>query len=208
MDPAEGRTRSLRIKKNPLRLGVLLSGGGTTLQNILERIEEKSLNAVVCVVVSSNSRAYGLVRAAKHLIPSFVVRLKDHENTDSFSEEITGVLGRFSVDLVLMAGFLRLYRIPETYEGRVMNIHPALIPKHCGKGFHGHHVHESVVAAGDTESGCTVHFADNEYDHGPIILQRKVAIAPEDGPDEVAAKVFAEECKAYPEAIRMYMENM
>jgi len=197
----------LQEKRDPLRLGVLLSGGGTTLENFFEKIDAGELDAVVAVVVSSNAKAFGLARARRRLVPSHVVRRKDHATDASFSEAITRILRGASVDLVLMAGFLQLYLVPPCFRGRVMNIHPALIPKYCGKGFYGHHVHEAVVAAGERESGCTVHFADNEYDHGPIILQRKVALDPGDGPDEVAAKVFREECLAYPEAIRRFKEG-
>ncbi|MFH2001903.1 MAG: phosphoribosylglycinamide formyltransferase [Planctomycetota bacterium] len=197
----------MKQRKDPLRLGVLLSGGGTTLENFFTHIDEGRLDAVVSVVVSSNPNAYGLVRAQRRLVPHFVVSRKQYGSTGSFSDGITRLLQRAGTELVLMAGFLQLYRIPAWFEGRVMNIHPALIPKYCGKGFYGHHVHEAVVAAGETESGCTVHFADNEYDHGPIIVQRRTAITPGDTADDVAAKVFREECIAYPEAIRMFIQG-
>ena len=147
---------------------------------------------------------FGLVRGARRLVPTFVVRLEDYEGIDDFSRAITALLNRYGVDLVLMAGFLKLYRIPSRYEGRVMNIHPALIPKYCGAGFYGHHVHEAVIEAGEQESGCTVHFADNEYDHGPIVLQRAVPVRYGDSPEEVQRRVFREECIAYPEAIRLF----
>jgi phosphoribosylglycinamide formyltransferase-1 len=197
----------LRQKDDPLRLGVLLSGGGTTLENFFKEIDEGRLPAVVAVVVSSQPRAYGLKRARRRLVPAFVSRLKDFPSEESFSDSITERLRAHGADLVLMAGFLQRYVIPPCFEGRVMNIHPALIPQYCGKGFYGHRVHEAVVAAGERESGCTVHFADNEYDHGPIILQRRVRIEEGDTPDEVAAKVFKEECIAYPEAVRRFIEG-
>lgn len=197
----------MEMSDRPLRLGVMLSGSGTTLENLFEKIRDQTLNAVVTVVISSNAKAYGLTRASQRLVPTYVVRLKRFRDHQEFSHAITAVLKGHSVDLVVMAGFMTFYQIPPCFEGKVMNIHPALIPKYCGKGFYGHHVHEAVVAAGETESGCTVHFADSEYDHGPIILQRKITLDPHDTPDEVAAKVFKEECIAYPEAIRMYMEG-
>jgi formyltetrahydrofolate-dependent phosphoribosylglycinamide formyltransferase len=197
----------LNLQSNPIRLGVLLSGGGTTLENFFKKIDEGYLNAVVSVVISSTRDAFGLLRARRRLVASHVVRWKDYDAIEPFSDAITAILKDARVDLVCMAGFLQLYLIPPLYDGRVMNIHPALIPKYCGKGFWGHHVHEAVVAAGESESGCTVHFADNEYDHGPIIVQRKVEIDPGETPDEVAAKVFKEECIAYPEAIRMFIEG-
>lgn len=199
--------RVLTRKKSPIRLGVLLSGGGTTLENFFTHIDEGDLNAVVTVVVSSNSKAYGLVRAQNRLVPRYVENRKKYDSLEAYSDAITHRMKAAGADLVLMAGFLQLYKIPAEYEGRVMNIHPALIPKYCGKGFYGHHVHEAVVSAGEKESGCTVHFADNEYDHGPIILQRKVELDPSDTPDEVASKVFTEECIAYPEAIRRFIDG-
>ena len=106
-----------------------------------------------------------------------------------------------------MAGFLSLWRIPEQHRSRVINIHPALLPEFGGWGMYGHRVHEAVLAAGKTESGCTVHFCDNEYDHGPIILQRKVPVMPNDSPADLGARVFEQECIAYPEVIQLFSEN-
>ncbi len=191
----------------PQNLGVLLSGGGRTLENLIEEIDAGRLDARISVVISSSADAYGLTRAANHDIPSHVVRLDDHAGTEDFSDAMTEILLRAGVNLVILAGFLKLYRIPPAYEGRVLNIHPALIPKFCGKGFFGHHVHEAVLASGEKESGCTVHICDNEYDHGPIILQRKIAVREDDTPDSLASRVFEEECIAYPEAIRRLVEG-
>ena len=107
----------------------------------------------------------------------------------------------------MLAGFLSLLKIPDDYLGRVMNIHPALLPKFGGQGMYGHHVHEAVLAAGEQESGCTVHFADNQYDHGPVILQRRCPVKSDDTPDSLADRVMAEEREAYPQAIQMYAEG-
>jgi formyltetrahydrofolate-dependent phosphoribosylglycinamide formyltransferase len=199
--------RNKEKEMESLKLGILLSGGGRTLENIVEEIEADRLNARPVVVISSSAEAYGLTRAKNHGIPAHVVRLKDHPGIESFSDSITEILLEAGAELVLLAGFLKLYLVPEVYEGRVMNIHPALIPKFCGLGFYGHHVHEAVLNANEKESGCTVHFCDNEYDHGPIILQRRVPVFEDDTPDTLAARVFEEECKAYPEAIRMFIEG-
>lgn len=188
----------------PLRLGVLVSGGGTTLENFLQETEAGRLNARVAVVVSSSRKAYALVRAEKHRVPSHVVFRSSYPSPGSFGEAIGRILDRHQVDLVTMAGFLKLWTIPERYLGRVMNIHPALIPAFCGEGMYGHRVHEAVVASGVKVSGCTVHFADNEYDTGPIIIQRTVPVRLEDTPEEVAARVFQQECIAYPEAINLF----
>jgi formyltetrahydrofolate-dependent phosphoribosylglycinamide formyltransferase len=191
----------------PLKLGILLSGGGRTLENLVEEFGAGRLDARPVVVISSSSRAYGLERARNHGIPAHVVRLGDHADKRAFSDAITEILVGAGAELVLLCGFLKLYLIPEIFEGRVLNIHPALIPRHCGKGYFGHHVHEAVLASGDKESGCTVHFCDNEYDHGPIIVQRRVPVLDGDTPDTLAARVFEEECRAYPEAIRMFIDG-
>jgi folate-dependent phosphoribosylglycinamide formyltransferase PurN len=113
------------------------------------------------------------------------------------------VLDRYDIDLIVMAGLLQKYLFPERFKGRVLNIHPGLLPRYGGLGMYGHHVHEAVLAAGDTESGLTVHIADDEYDHGPIVLQRKVPVLPGDTPETLAERVFEAECEAYPEAVRL-----
>lgn len=187
--------------KVPVHLGVLLSGGGRTLQNLIDRIARGSLPARIEVVVSSHPDVKGLERARAAGIPAVVVPYKDYPDARSFSAAVTEVLDGHALDLVLMAGFIRRYLFPPRYEGRVLNIHPALLPKYGGKGFWGHHVHEAVLAAGEKESGCTVHVADRRYDRGPIVLQRKVPVLPGDTPDALAERVFQAECEAYPEAI-------
>ncbi|HWO72180.1 MAG TPA: phosphoribosylglycinamide formyltransferase [Dehalococcoidia bacterium] len=191
-----------------VRLAVLLSGGGRTLQNLLDRIADGRLDAEVAVVVSSNSTAFGLERARQAGIPTAVVRRRDFETADAFSEAITAAIGPYEVDLVILAGFTQKYLFPERYRGRVLNIHPALLPKYGGQGMYGHHVHEAVLAAGETESGCTVHLADHEYDHGPILVQKRVPVLPGDTPETLAERVFEAECEAYPEAIRLVAERL
>src|SRR5207249_9123441 len=135
------------------------------------------------------------------------VERKNCVSREEFSARIFGYCRDAGTDLVCMAGFLQLVQIPEDYLGRVMNIHPALIPAFCGKGFHGRHVHEAVIESGVKVTGCTVHFADNVYDNGPIILQRTVPVLDDDTPDMLAARVFEQECAAYPEAIRLFGED-
>jgi formyltetrahydrofolate-dependent phosphoribosylglycinamide formyltransferase len=188
----------------PIRLGVLLSGSGTTLQNLLDRCDDGRLDARVAVVVSSSAEALGLQRALRASIPAFAVERKACASREDFSARILEHCRQAGVDLVCMAGFLQLLRISDDFLGRVMNIHPALIPAFSGKGFHGLHVHRAALEAGVKLSGCTVHFADNEYDHGPIILQRAVPVLDDDTPEALAARVFAAECEAYPEAIRLF----
>jgi phosphoribosylglycinamide formyltransferase 1 len=187
-----------------IRLGVLLSGGGTTLQNFLDEIEAGNLDARVAVVISSRPGVKGLDRAAAAGIPAHVVSRREFSSLAEFSDRITGRLDEHSVELVTMAGFLSLWKIPAQYKDRVINIHPALIPSFCGKGFYGMHVHRAVVESGVKVTGCTIHFADNVYDHGPIVLQRTVPVRFEDTPRDVQARVFKEECVAYPEAVRLF----
>ena len=194
-------------QKEPLNLAVLLSGGGTTLQNFIDKIEQGALNARIQVVVSSRRGAGGLQRAERAGIPHTVCASRDYPNFEELSLAIWDAVNEFPVDLVCLAGFMCFLRIPEAFVGRVMNIHPALIPAFCGKGLYGHRVHEAAVALGCKVSGCTVHFADNEYDHGPIVLQRTAPVFAEDTPDELAARVFEQECAAYPEAIRLFGEG-
>jgi folate-dependent phosphoribosylglycinamide formyltransferase PurN len=133
-----------------------------------------------------------------------VIERRAFGDVAGFSRAIFDTLRAAQVDLVTLAGFLSLIEIPDDFLGRVMNIHPALIPAFCGHGFYGHHVHEAVLARGCKLSGCTVHFADNHYDQGPIILQQAVPVLDADTPDTLAARVFEAECQAYPEAIRLF----
>ncbi len=187
-----------------LRLGVLISGSGRTLQNFIDLIARGEMDATIAVVVSSLSRVKGVDRARTAGLPVEVVRVKDHPDVDAFSRLVVEALERHDVQLACQAGWTAYWRIPDRWLGRVLNIHPALLPKYGGKGFYGHHVHEAVLAAGESESGCTVHFANNEYDAGPIILQRRVPVLPGDTPDTLADRVFEQELIAYPEAIRLY----
>ncbi|HUW32366.1 MAG TPA: phosphoribosylglycinamide formyltransferase [Planctomycetota bacterium] len=190
-----------------LKLAVLLSGSGRTLDNFYRHIDEGKLPAEVSVVVGSRPDALGLEKAARRGTPTRCIERRKYADAVSFSAAITDVLRQYKPDLVLLAGFMHFYRVPDEYAGRAMNIHPALIPAFCGKGFYGHHVHEAVLKYGAKVSGCTVHFADNIYDHGPIIIQRVVPVLDNDTPDALAARVFEEECIAYPEAIRLFGEG-
>jgi formyltetrahydrofolate-dependent phosphoribosylglycinamide formyltransferase len=192
---------------SPIRLAVLLSGSGTTLQNLIDRIADGRLKAEIVLVIASKPGVAGLTRAREAGIPAKLVDRKAYATVDAFSEALFARCREAGSDLVCLAGFLQLIRIPEDFRNRVMNIHPALIPAFCGKGYYGHKVHEAVLSSGITVSGCTVHFADNEYDHGPIILQRTVPVLTTDTPDSLAARVFEQECEAYPEAITSFAEG-
>lgn len=187
----------------PLRVVVLISGGGTTLRNLLEYIENRGLPVRVVAVISSNAKARGLEYARAGGIPSTVLQRKDFVSDAAYGEAVFAEIRRAECDYVVMAGFLKFVPIPPDFDFRVLNIHPGLIPAFCGHGMYGHHVHEAVLAYGAKLSGCTVHFVDNQYDHGPIILQRAVPVVDGDTPDTLAARVFEAECEAYPEALRL-----
>jgi formyltetrahydrofolate-dependent phosphoribosylglycinamide formyltransferase len=190
-----------------IRLGVLLSGGGRTLENLLERIHAGAMAAQVAVVIASRPNIRGIEIGQAAGIPTHLVRPREYPDVQAYSDAMVRLLDDARVDLVCLAGFLSYWIIPDRYAGRVMNIHPALLPAFGGQGLYGHHVHEAVLARGCRASGCTVHFVDNKYDEGPIILQRTVPAYAEDTPDDLAARVFVEECIAYPEAIRLYAEG-
>jgi phosphoribosylglycinamide formyltransferase 1 len=187
---------------SPLRLVVLISGGGTTLKNLLEQIGAGRLAAEIVLVISSTSKARGLDISRAAGIATQVVDRKSCATPESYSQRVFDACRAAQSHFVVMGGFLTHVLIPSDFENRVLNIHPALIPAFCGKGFFGHHVHEAVLAYGAKVSGCTVHFVDNQYDHGPIILQQVVPVLDDDTPDTLSARVFAAECEAYPEALR------
>ncbi len=183
------------------RLAVALSGGGTTLVNLYERSVHGTFNAEVACVVASNSTCKGIERAKNLGLPVHVLPRKQFDDKHAFSEAVFAACREANADLVCLAGFLSLLVIPDDYAGRVLNIHPSLLPRFGGKGMHGRHVHEAVLAAGETESGCTVHLADNTYDTGPVVLQKRCPVLADDTPETLAERVFGLECAAYPEAI-------
>ncbi len=185
-----------------LPVAVLISGGGTTLRNLLKRIDAGTLDIEVKLVISSSSQAKGLQFAADAHIPTQVIRTRDFPSTEVFSHAIFQACREAGAELVVLGGFLKHLFVPDDFVGRVTNIHPALIPAFCGKGFYGMHVHESALAYGVKVSGCTIHFVDNQYDHGPIILQRVVPVLEGDTPHDLAARVFEAECDAYPQVLQ------
>ena len=203
----EDKWKPASKKEKPIRLGILISGGGTTLINILKHINQDRLNAKVAVVISSRSTVAGVERAKNAGLDVRIIRKKDYAGIDGFSKRIEAELATAKVDLVIQGGWLCLWKIPPRYEHRVMNIHPALLPSFGGQGMWGHHVHEAVLKAGCKVSGCTVHFSTNEYDKGPIIVQRTCKVENNDTPDTLAARVFEQECIAYPQAIQLFAEG-
>jgi len=180
------------------KIAVLLSGSGRTLDNFHECIQADRMKAEIQVVITNVKSAPGLEKAKKYGYPA--VHAADNAATNTILED-------YDIDLVTLAGYLKLYEPPQHLKKRVINIHPSLIPAFCGPGFYGHHVHEAVKARGCTVSGCTVHFANEIYDEGPIILQKCVSLASTDTPEDIADKVFAGECEAFPEAVNLVDEK-
>ena len=187
-----------------LRLAVLLSGSGTTLQNFIDLAARGQLPGEVVKVVSSRRDAFGLERARKANIPTAVVRRKDFADLQTFSAATWKELEAAGPDLVIFAGYMVKLAIPEAWAGRVLNVHPALLPAFGGQGMYGHFVHEAVLAAGCKVSGATVHLVDNEYDRGPIVVQKAVEVFEDDDADRLAERVQAVEREIYPRAVRLF----
>lgn len=193
---------------SPLGLGVLISGGGTTLENLIQRIRDRRLRAVeIRLVISTRRTVRGVEIARAFDLPLQVIRPKDFENPAEFSAEVTRALRQAEVQLVVMGGFLSLWDLPPDFHGRVLNIHPALLPNYGGKGYFGHHVHEAVLAAGETESGCTVHLVDDQYDHGPIVAQVRVPVLSHDTAESLAERVGTAERELYPHVIQQVADQ-
>ena len=188
----------------PINLAVLVSGSGTTLQNLLDVAGRGEMNAVVRRVVASRPGLQGTDRATAAGVPTAVVDRRASDGVEPFSRAVFAEVDRAGVDLVCLAGWLCLLAVPERWAGRVMNIHPALLPSFGGRGMYGRRVHQAVIDHGCKVSGCTVHLVDNDYDAGPIVLQRTCPVRDDDTAESLAARVFERECVAYPEAIRLY----
>jgi phosphoribosylglycinamide formyltransferase-1 len=191
----------------PLRLAVLISGSGRTLKNFIDLAAEGELPIDVRLVVSNTAKASGLQHAVSAGIPTLVVKRSDFPAGSSgdkpYGDAIFAACRDAGVDYAAMAGFLKLAPVPDDFAGRVVNIHPALIPAFCGPGMYGHRVHQAVLDAGVKVTGCTVHFVDNQYDHGPIIWQQPVPVFADDTADTLAARVFAAEKEAYPHVLKL-----
>ena len=186
----------------PLRIAVLLSGEGTSLENLFDKIEAGEVPARVELVIASKADAGGLARARRRGVPAFAVPRKQYSDVRVFNDRLHELLAAHPVDLVALLGFLSPFEV-RGYAGRVLNTHPALVPAFSGKGFYGRRVHEAVLARGCKVSGATVHLCDDEYDHGPILLQEAVPVLEGDTPDTLAARVQAAERRLVPEAVRL-----
>jgi phosphoribosylglycinamide formyltransferase-1 len=189
--------------REPLPVACTISGGGRTVLNLLDRIDAGAPDAAVVKVVADRPCS-GIARIEARGVPVELVAWDRAAGAEGYAARVWPRIEAAGAALVCNAGFLRLLLVPPAWEGRVLNIHPALLPRFGGKGMYGDHVHRAVLAAGEAESGCTVHVVTNEYDKGPIVLQRRVPVRPGDTVESLAARVFEAECEAYPEAVQMY----
>jgi phosphoribosylglycinamide formyltransferase-1 len=187
-----------------LPIGVLISGSGTNLQSIIDAIEAQKLNARIAIVLSNRADAYGLVRAAKHGIPTEILDHKKFPSREAYDQAVVDILRERDVELVVLAGFMRLLSpvFVKAYSNRIMNIHPALLPS-----FPGLQVQKKAVEHGVRFSGCTVHFVNEKCDEGPIIIQAVVPVFPDDTEETLAARILKQEHRIYPLAIQLYGEG-
>jgi phosphoribosylglycinamide formyltransferase-1 len=190
-----------------IKLGVLVSGGGTNLQAIIDAIERKQVISQIAVVISNKKDAYALERARKHQIPALFINHKNYATREEFEQVLIKELDSRNVDLVCLAGFMRVLTplFVNYYQNRILNIHPALLP--AAKGLYGEHVHRAILDSGAKFSGCTVHFVTADVDGGPIIVQKVVSVQDDDTSQSLAERILEQEHIAYPEAIRLYSEN-
>jgi phosphoribosylglycinamide formyltransferase-1 len=193
--------------REPLRVAVLLSGEGTSLENLFAQIESGALDARIVVVISSKPNAGGLARARRRGVPAVAVPRSQHPDPVDFNDAIHAELDRHAVDLVACLGFLSPFETRGKFDGRAINVHPALIPAFCGKGYYGRRVHEAVLASGAPVTGATVHFIDDHYDSGPIILQEEVPVHADDTPTSLAERVQAAERRLVPQAIQLFANH-
>ncbi len=184
-----------------------MSGGGRTLLNLADRIDDGTLPATVAVVIASRADVPAVGRAERRGFEVLVADRRDFAAEPRLHDAITSWLVERQVDLVCLCGYVRWLRVDDPFRNRAINIHPALLPSFGGRGMYGLRVHRAVLDSGVDTSGCTVHFVDDQYDHGPIILQRTCPVLADDDVDRLAARVFEQECIAYPEAISLFAAN-
>lgn len=191
------------------RVAVFISGSGSNLQSLIDATKAGILSAEIAWVVSSRKKAFGLERARREGIDTWVFKPKSYENPEQAAEDLLSRLRERRIDYIALAGYLKLLPkgVVRAYSGHIVNIHPALLPKYGGKGMYGHHVHEAVVGSDDTESGATVHLVDEIYDHGRILEQAKVPVKPDDDADSLAARVLEQEHKLYPRVLQKLIKG-
>jgi phosphoribosylglycinamide formyltransferase-1 len=180
-------------------IAALISGGGRTVLNLADEIDAGTLPVRITTVIAHRESVAGVERCRARGLPTTVIPTDPRETLD---DRLDAALEASGAELVCLCGYLRHFRVGDRWSGRTINIHPALLPAFGGKGMYGANVHRAVLESGTGESGCTVHYVDEHYDHGPTILQKRCAVAPNDDPDTLAARVFELECEAFPEALR------
>ena len=190
-----------------MKIAVLISGSGRTLKNFIDLVAEGSLAVEIALVISSSAKAGGLEFANEAGIPTAVMSRRDYDTHEAYGEAIFSRCRQAGVDLVAMAGFLKFAPVPEDFMGRVVNIHPSLLPAFGGQGMYGHAVHQAVLDYGAKITGVTVHFVDNQYDHGPVIWQQPVPVFDDDTADSLAARVFEVEKDAYPHVLKLIADG-
>ena len=193
------------MSTSPRRLAVLVSGTGRHLENLARLVQQGELDAELGLVISNRAGVAALERAERAGLPSLVLDPERQLDHQTFSEQAFAAIEGAGCGTVVLAGFLRMLVLPDGWEGRILNIHPSLLPAFGGKGFYGDRVHRAVLERGCKVSGCTVHYVDGEYDHGPILAQKVVPVLEGDDPGSLAARVFEAELEAYPEALREHL---
>jgi len=191
-----------------LKIAVFASGGGTNFQSLIDTCADGSIKARIEAAISNNSRAFALERARKAGITTYHISSVVFSDRDDYLGAILEVLADHKIDLIILAGYMKLLpsEVVEKYYGRIINIHPALLPKYGGKGMYGLNVHNAVLKAGDKYSGATVHLVDEKYDHGPILIQRRVQVEPDDSPETLAARVLKIEHQILPRAVSLFIK--
>ena len=197
------------MNQGQIRIAVFISGGGTNLQALIDASKAGKLSAEISLVVSSNSKAFGLTRAENAEIPTFVFREKKYESKSEASQDLLEKLKEHKIDYIALAGYLRLLssELVSTYNGKIINMHPALLPKYGGQGMYGRHVHEAVLASGDKETGLTFHIVDEAYDHGRIIEQFNLPVLENDTPESLQERVLIKEHEEYPKILGKFIRG-
>ena len=190
-----------------LKIAVFASGGGTNLQSLIDACKSGRLKGKIAVVISNNSKSYALVRASNENIPGCHISAKTHSEKNKFAASMLEILRENGVNLIVLAGYMKLLpsEVIKQYRNRIINVHPALLPKYGGKGMYGVNVHQAVLEAGDKISGATVHLVDEVYDHGAILIQRTIPVMPDDTPKSLGARVLEAEHRILPEAAGMFV---
>jgi len=194
---------------NPLIIGVFASGRGSNFEALLQRIKEDEIPAQIGAVISNNQEAGVLRIARENDIPAYYIERGQFETGTEFCDALEEIFDRHNINFIALAGYLRKIptRIIRRYPNRILNIHPALLPDFGGKGMYGIKVHQAVLESGATVSGATIHIVDEEYDHGPIVLQREVPVLSNDSPEILAARVLQVEHRIYAEAVQLFAED-